>query len=103
MSQVPIERVLCSPNLPTLPVVAMRVLELTARADVSLREIAAVIENDPAIASKVIRTINSSFYGLTIAAAQFSRRLHSSVCKRSRRSCSDSASRTRSTAAALTR
>jgi len=59
MSQVPIERVLCSPNLPTLPVVAMRVLELTARADVSLREIAAVIENDPAIASKVIRTINS--------------------------------------------
>lgn len=65
MSQVPIERVLCSPNLPTLPVVAMRVLELTARADVSLREIAAVIENDPAIASKVIRTINSSFYGLT--------------------------------------
>ena len=65
MSQASLERVLCAPNLPTLPVVAMRVLELTAKPDVSLREIAAVIENDPAIASKVIRTVNSSFYGLT--------------------------------------
>jgi diguanylate cyclase (GGDEF)-like protein len=65
MSQASLERVLCSPNLPTLPVVAMRVLELTSKPDASLREIAAVIENDPAIASKVIRTVNSSFYGLT--------------------------------------
>ena len=65
MSQASLERVLSTPNLPTLPVVAMRVLELTAKPDVSLREIAAVIENDPAIASKVIRTVNSSFYGLT--------------------------------------
>lgn len=65
MSNASIERVLSAPNLPTLPVVAMRVLELTARPDVSLREIASVIENDPAIASKVIRTVNSSFYGLT--------------------------------------
>jgi HD-like signal output (HDOD) protein len=65
MSQAALERVLCAPNLPTLPVVAMRVLELTAKPDASLREIAAVIENDPAIASKVIRTVNSSFYGLT--------------------------------------
>jgi diguanylate cyclase (GGDEF)-like protein len=65
MSQASLERVLCSPNLPTLPVVAMRVLELTSKPDVSLREIAAVIENDPAISAKVIRTVNSSFYGLT--------------------------------------
>jgi len=60
-----LERVLSCPNLPTLPVVAMRVLELTAKPDVSLREIASVIENDPAIATKVLRTVNSSYYGLT--------------------------------------
>lgn len=65
MPQTSLERVLCAPNLPTLPVVAMRVLDLTARPNVSLREIAGVIENDPAIAAKVIRTVNSSFYGLT--------------------------------------
>jgi diguanylate cyclase (GGDEF)-like protein len=60
-----LERVLSCPNLPTLPVVAMRVLELTAKPDVSLREIAAVIENDPAIAAKVLRTVNSSYYALS--------------------------------------
>lgn len=63
--QPALERVLTCPKLPTLPVVAMRVLELTAKPDVSLREIAAVIENDPAIATKVLRTVNSSFYALT--------------------------------------
>ena len=63
--QPALERVLACPKLPTLPVVAMRVLELTAKPDVSLREIAAVIENDPAIATKVLRTVNSSYYALT--------------------------------------
>ncbi|MFM1822748.1 MAG: putative diguanylate cyclase YdaM [Planctomycetota bacterium] len=65
MQSTPLERVLSSPNLPTLPAVAMRVLELTAKPDVSLREIASVIEHDPAIATKVLRTVNSSYYGLT--------------------------------------
>ncbi|MFM7260241.1 MAG: HDOD domain-containing protein [bacterium] len=60
-----LERVFSCPNLPTLPVVALRVLELTSKPDVSLREIASVIENDPAIATKVLRTVNSSYYGLT--------------------------------------
>ena len=65
MSQASIDRVLSCPNLPTLPAVAMRVLELAAIPEVSLSQIAAVIENDPAIASKVLRTINSSFYSLS--------------------------------------
>jgi HD-like signal output (HDOD) protein len=60
-----IERVLACPNIPTLPVVAMRILELTSKQDVSLREIAAIIENDPAIATKVLRTVNSSYYALS--------------------------------------
>ncbi len=65
MSQASIDRVLSCPNLPTLPAVAMRVLDLAAKPNVSLSEIAAVIENDPAIASKVLRTINSSYYSLS--------------------------------------
>ena len=43
MSQSSLDRILSDPNLPTLPVVAMRVLELTSRQEVSLREIAKVI------------------------------------------------------------
>jgi diguanylate cyclase (GGDEF)-like protein len=65
MSHASIDRILSCPSLPTLPVVALRVLELTAKRDVSLRELASVIENDPAIATKVLRTVNSSYYSLS--------------------------------------
>ena len=50
------------PNLPSLPAVAMQVLELTRKADVDLTEIARVITKDPAISSRILKTVNSSFY-----------------------------------------
>lgn len=65
MSNETLEKVLACPNLPTLPTVAIKVLELTARQDVSLKQVASVIENDQATAAKVLRTVNSSFYGLS--------------------------------------
>jgi diguanylate cyclase (GGDEF)-like protein len=60
-----IQRVLSSTRLPTLPAVAMRVIELSAKPDVSLREIADTIQNDQALAAKVLKTVNSSYYGLS--------------------------------------
>ena len=60
-----IEQVLSNPNLPTLPTVAMEVLDLTSRPDVNLREIERAIERDQAMTARVLRTINSSFYGLS--------------------------------------
>lgn len=65
MQNAAIERVLAIPNLPTMPAVAVRVLDLASSRDASVREIASVIENDPALASKVLRTVNSSFFGLS--------------------------------------
>ncbi len=65
MNYASLEKVLACPNLPTLPAVALKVLELTSQPDVSLKQVAAVIENDQAIATKVLRTVNSSFYGLS--------------------------------------
>lgn len=59
-----LERILLCPGLPTLPGVAMQVLELTRDPQVSLSKIAACVQNDPALATKVLKTINSSFYGL---------------------------------------
>ncbi len=64
MNDAVLARVMDSPNMPTLPAVAVRILELTSRRDVELAEIAKVIENDPAIATRVLKTVNSSFYGL---------------------------------------
>ena len=43
----------------------MKVLELTRREDVGVQEIANLIMNDPALASKILKTVNSPFYGLT--------------------------------------
>ncbi len=64
MSLPSLDAVLSSPNLPTLPAVAWRVLELTRRPDVRLSEIADVVQNDPAITARILKTVNSSFYGL---------------------------------------
>ncbi len=58
------DRVLSCPNLPSLPSVAVRILELTKDNDVSLKDIAKVVEQDQALTGKILKTVNSSFYGL---------------------------------------
>ncbi len=65
MNDAALARIMNSPQMPTLPAVAVQVLELTSRRDVELSEIARVVEHDPAIATRVLKTVNSSFYGLT--------------------------------------
>lgn len=59
-----IEEVLSCPSLPSLPAVALRVIELTSDRNVSLELLAETIQNDQGLAAKVLRTVNSSFYGL---------------------------------------
>ena len=51
------------PNLPSLPAIAMQVLDLAQKADVDIAEIARIISKDPALSGKILRTVNSSFYG----------------------------------------
>jgi len=65
MNKQTLEKILSSPRLPTLPAVAMQVLELTRQTPVDLDEVARVVRNDQALAAKVLRTVNSSYYGLT--------------------------------------
>ena len=61
---ISLDQVLSHGSVPTLPVVAMQLLEMTSNPDVSLKEIAVLIQSDPGLASKVLKTVNSSFYGL---------------------------------------
>jgi two-component system, cell cycle response regulator len=53
----------CS-TLPTLPAVAIKVLDLCQRDDLDLAEIAKVIANDPALAAKMLKTVNSPAFAL---------------------------------------
>jgi len=65
MSTVSIDRVINAPSLPSLPAVAMEVLELSRDPNVAIKRIAESVENDQALAMKILKTVNSSFYGLS--------------------------------------
>jgi len=58
------ERIERCATLPTLPAVAVRVLELCQREQLDLNEIASAISNDPALSVKLMRTANSPIFAL---------------------------------------
>ncbi len=62
MNQELIDRIKQCPNLPSLPTIAMQVLDLAQKSDVDITEIARIITKDPALSTKILRTVNSSFY-----------------------------------------
>lgn len=51
-------------NLPTLPVIIQQIQKLITNPRSNMNQIATVISKDQAIASRVIRLVNSAFYGL---------------------------------------
>lgn len=51
-------------NLPTLPTIALKVNEMLKDYDVSVDQLTAVIEKDQAIVLKLLKLVNSAFYGL---------------------------------------
>jgi len=51
-------------ELHSLPQVAISILNLTRDIDYDVREVVSCLENDPGLAAKILRTINSSRYGL---------------------------------------
>ena len=57
-----LQTILTSADLPTLPIVAAKVLELTALEDVPLGGIITLIAQDIALSSKLLKVANSAFY-----------------------------------------
>lgn len=57
------QKIWSSTNLPTLPSVALRLIELSRTPDSSIGEIAAAIKPDPAIVVRLLKAANSSFFG----------------------------------------
>ena len=62
MTQPLLDRILTSPRLPSLPTIALEVIDLVQQRDVDIKKIAHTIGHDPALASKILKTVNSSFY-----------------------------------------
>jgi len=61
-SQLVVQDVLASKELPTLPVIASKLLAMTALEETTLTDIAGLIAQDMALSTKVLRVANSSFY-----------------------------------------
>jgi two-component system, cell cycle response regulator len=70
-----LERLKNSPQLPSLPAIALQVLDLVRREDASINDIAKLVQNDAALATKILKTVNSSFYGLSKEVSTISRAL----------------------------
>jgi diguanylate cyclase (GGDEF)-like protein len=63
MNEALLEKIRNCPNLPSLPTIAVQVLDLAQRPDADIAEMARIISRDPALSSKILKTVNSSFYG----------------------------------------
>ena len=51
-------------NLPTLPGIAIRILEAVQKKEPDIDEISDIISTDPPLSAKVLKLANSSFYNL---------------------------------------
>ncbi len=60
-------------SLPPLPVIARNIQALTSAPNVSAEHVAKALRHDPAIASRILRVANSSFYGVAHEVTQISR------------------------------
>lgn len=52
-------------NIPPLPVSVKRIVEMAGDSDTDPRELAEVASTDPALASRILRMVNSSWYGMS--------------------------------------
>ncbi len=59
------EKIWTSTQLPTLPGVAIRLLELSKNPETEISEIVELVKTDPAICGRILKSTNSSFFGFT--------------------------------------
>lgn len=70
-----LDKILSCKALPSLPAVALKVIEQTSDPNIKLTELATTIQNDQGLTAKVLKTVNSSFYGLRSPCATINRAL----------------------------
>ncbi len=58
------EEVLSLTRLPTLPAIASEILKITRDDRLSVRQMLPILEKDPPLALRVIKTANSAYYGV---------------------------------------
>lgn len=59
-------------ELPTMPEVLLRLNEVMANPDASAEDVAKVVTRDPAVATNLLRIVNSAYYGLQVRVSSVS-------------------------------
>ena len=75
MNEQLLKKVVKGPRLPSLPAVALELIDLAQQPDVEISRLADAVRSDPALSSKVLRTVNSSFYAQAETISTISRAL----------------------------
>lgn len=75
MDSYAIEEILSCDSLPSLPATAVRVIELSQDPDCTVYELAETIRFDQGLAAKILKTVNSSFFGLRTKCATIDKAL----------------------------
>ncbi len=57
-----VQKTLASDELPTLPIVASKLISLTSKEDTTLTDIAKLVSQDIALSAKILKVSNSAFY-----------------------------------------
>ena len=55
--------IMTAADLPTIPVIAIKVMQLIESESATAEELAKIVSSDPALAARVLKISNSSFYG----------------------------------------
>ena len=66
-------------QIPTLPAIALRILNAVKDENSSFDALAKVVTSDPMIAAKVLKVANSAFYGLTREVSSIKQAIASTV------------------------
>jgi len=69
-------RIASNSNLPTPPMVTLRVLERASQPDCTIQEIGKLISHDPGLCGKMLKLVNSSLYGLSRSVTSIDRALN---------------------------
>ncbi|MBW1803856.1 MAG: HDOD domain-containing protein, partial [Deltaproteobacteria bacterium] len=59
------DRIKTSKNLPSLPHILLKLIEACGREDSTIKEISHIINKDSSLTAKVLKMVNSAYYGLS--------------------------------------
>src|SRR4051794_2464391 len=59
------EQIIACKTLPTLPMAAIRLLEVLGNDMIDVQDISKIVSRDPALAARVLQMVNSPLYGVT--------------------------------------